>query len=403
MNLKKVITAINNPILNDKLLNCKNIKVLKNDIQYKEGILEILELEKNIDILILSENLPGEISLIELLLKIKKNNIKIFIILETENDELKNTLFDYGIKNIYYNDKITIDELVKIIEKETIESNEELKNEIEKLKKIINEKEYSNERKIIKFYKGKITKNIIEISKKITKKHEKNSTKNDKKIIIFCGNYNSGKSIVLALFTKTLFKKSKKNLVINFNEKNNDIFFILNKRNNEYSDKNIKEKNENLSSKIDVIDGKIFLESGKFNKEKFEKINANYDRIYIENYFENDNEIEQEILKISNEIIFLSQPNLLEISKSKKILERYINRYLIEKEKINILFNKYNKYSIDENLLKKIFFEFDFIGKIKFNNKYNLLLNGQAFFNLKKIKKEYFKIYKKLERGGINI
>ena len=93
----------------------------------------------------------------------------------------------------------------------------------------------------------------------------------------------------------------------------------------------------------------------------------------------------------------------MEISKSKKILERYINRYLIEKEKINILFNKYNKYSIDENLLKKIFFEFNFIGKIKFNNKYNLLLNGQAFFNLKKIKKEYFKIYKKLERGGINI
>lgn len=403
MNLKKVITAINNPILNDKLLNCKNIKVLKNDIQYKEGILEILELEKNIDILILSENLPGEINLIELLLKIKKNNIKIFIILETENDELKNTLFDYGIKNIYYNDKITIDELVKIIEKETIENNEELKNEIEKLKKIINEKEYRSEWKKTKFCKGKITKNIIEISKKITKKHEKNSTKNDKKIIIFCGNYNSGKSIVLALFTKTLFKKSRKNLVINFNEKNNDIFFILNKRNNEYSDKNIIEKNKNLSSKIDVIDGKIFVESGKFNKEKFEKINANYDRIYIENYFENDNEIEQEILKISNEIIFLSQTNLLEISKSKKILERYINRYLIEKEKINILFNKYNKYSIDEKLLKKIFFEFNFIEKIKFNNKYNLLLNGQAFFNLKKIKKEYFKIYKKLERGGINI
>lgn len=396
MNLKKVITAINNPILNDKLLNCKNIEVLKNDIQYKEGILEILELEKNIDILILSENLPGEINLIELLLKIKKNDIKIFIILETENNELKNTLFDYGIKNIYYNDKITIDELVKIIEKETIESNEELKNEIEKLKEIISEKEYRNERKKAKFYKEKIRKNLLDIYKKMSKKHEKCTTQNNKKIIIFCGNYNSGKSIVLALFTKILFKKSKKNLVINFNEKNNDIFFILNKRNNKNNDENIIEKNENLSSKIDVIDGKIFVESGKFNKEKFEKINANYERIYIENYFENDNEIEQEILKISNEIIFLSQPNLLEISKSKKILERYINRYLIEKEKIYILFNKYNKYSIDENLLKKIFFEFNSIGKIKFNNKYNLLLNGQVFMSIKKLRKEYFKIYKKI-------
>lgn len=396
MNLKKVITAINNPILNDKLLNCKNIKVLKNDIQYKEGILEILELEKNIDILILSENLPGEINLIELLLKIKKNDIKIFIILETENDELKNTLFDYGIKNIYYNDKITIDELVKIIEKETIESNEELKNEIEKLKEIISEKEYRNERKKAKFYKEKIRKNLLDIYKKMSKKHEKCTTQNNKKIIIFCGNYNSGKSIVLALFTKILFKKSKKNLVINFNEKNNDIFFILNKRNNKNNDENIIEKNENLSSKIDVIDGKIFVENEKFNKEKFERFNANYDRIYIENYFENDSETEQEILKISDKIIFLSQTNLLEISKSKKILERYISRYLIEKEKIYILFNKYNKYSIDENLLKKIFFEFNSIGKIKFNNKYNLLLNGQVFMSIKKLRKEYFKIYKKI-------
>ncbi len=396
MNLKKVITAINNPILNDKLLNCKNIEVLKNDIQYKEGILEILELEKNIDILILSENLPGEINLIELLLKIKKNDIKIFIILETENNELKNTLFDYGIKNIYYNDKITIDELVKIIEKETIESNEELKNEIEKLKEIISEKEYRNERKKAKFYKEKIRKNLLDIYKKMSKKHEKCTTQNNKKIIIFCGNYNSGKSIVLALFTKILFKKSKKNLVINFNEKNNDIFFILNKRNNKNNDENIIEKKENLSSKIDVIDGKIFVENEKFNKEKFERFNANYDRIYIENYFENDSETEQEILKISDKIIFLSQTNLLEISKSKKILERYISRYLIEKEKIYILFNKYNKYSIDENLLKKIFFEFNSIGKIKFNNKYNLLLNGQVFMSIKKLRKEYFKIYKKI-------
>lgn len=396
MNLKKVITAINNPILNDKLLNCKNIEVLKNDIQYKEGILEILELEKNIDILILSENLPGEINLIELLLKIKKNDIKIFIILETENNELKNTLFDYGIKNTYYNDKITIDELVKIIEKETIESNEELKNEIEKLKEIISEKEYRNERKKAKFYKEKIRKNLLDIYKKMSKKHEKCTTQNNKKIIIFCGNYNSGKSIVLALFTKILFKKSKKNLVINFNEKNNDIFFILNKRNNKNNDENIIEKNENLSSKIDVIDGKIFVENEKFNKEKFERFNANYDRIYIENYFENDSETEQEILKISDKIIFLSQTNLLEISKSKKILERYISRYLIEKEKIYILFNKYNKYSIDENLLKKIFFEFNSIGKIKFNNKYNLLLNGQVFMSIKKLRKEYFKIYKKI-------
>ena len=61
----------------------------------------------------------------------------------------------------------------------------------------------------------------------------------------------------------------------------------------------------------------------------------------------------------------------------------------------------------DDELLgeiKRISKEFVYDDKYKkFNNKYNLLLNGQAFFNLKKIKKEYFKIYKKLERVNILI
>lgn len=53
--MKKVITALGNPILNEKLRKEENITVLANDIQYQEGIIEILEKEENIDFLILSE------------------------------------------------------------------------------------------------------------------------------------------------------------------------------------------------------------------------------------------------------------------------------------------------------------------------------------------------------------
>ena len=41
--MKKIITAVNNPNLNEKLKNENYIEVIGKDIQYKEGILEFLE------------------------------------------------------------------------------------------------------------------------------------------------------------------------------------------------------------------------------------------------------------------------------------------------------------------------------------------------------------------------
>ena len=41
--MKKIITAINNPTLNEKLKKEEYIEIIGKDIQYKEAILEILE------------------------------------------------------------------------------------------------------------------------------------------------------------------------------------------------------------------------------------------------------------------------------------------------------------------------------------------------------------------------
>ena len=43
----KIITAMNNPELNEELKKEKNIEIICKDIFYKEGILEILENEIN--------------------------------------------------------------------------------------------------------------------------------------------------------------------------------------------------------------------------------------------------------------------------------------------------------------------------------------------------------------------
>ena len=72
--MKKIVTAIGNKNLNLKLKQENDFEIMVDDIQYREGILEFLEKEKNIDFLFLSELLPGEIEIKELIEKIKMIN-----------------------------------------------------------------------------------------------------------------------------------------------------------------------------------------------------------------------------------------------------------------------------------------------------------------------------------------
>ena len=117
--MKKIVTGINNPKLNEELKKENNFEVIGKDIQYKEAILEVLEKNKEIDILIISEKIPGEINLEILIKKIKLINekIKIIFILEKENSELEKILIKNKIIDIYYNNEINLNDLIKIINK----------------------------------------------------------------------------------------------------------------------------------------------------------------------------------------------------------------------------------------------------------------------------------------------
>ena len=99
--MKKIITALANPMLNNELKKQKDFIIIGNDIQYQDGVKEVLEKEKNIDFLILSEILPGENKIEKLIEYIKKvnPNINIIIILENKKEELEKYLYS---KNIYY-------------------------------------------------------------------------------------------------------------------------------------------------------------------------------------------------------------------------------------------------------------------------------------------------------------
>ena len=398
-----IITALNNPKLSKKIKEKTNFNIIGTDIQYKEGIIEMLEKNGEIEIAIISENLPGEISFKELIEKIKaiNKNIELIVILKEEKEDLKNYLIAKGIFDVYLNNEISIEELIeKINEKNKIKKEIEINEEIKQLKKIILEKNKKNIN--IKIIKNKLNNIIKKINKNKNKKERKEKT--NKKIISVIGTGGVGKSSFCTIFAK-LFN-NKKILIIDFdilNSSINSIFVIKNKRtknNNIKFNYDIKKLIVKVDKNIEMLCATKILVDEKYKriKEEFSNVllelRSKYDLIIIDNSSECFFEYTKEILNKSDDIFFLVEPNIIELKKSRNLLDIYINKWKIKKEKINIIFNKININSIDDKILKMIFSDFKILGKIKININYNLIINKNFKFINKKIKKDYLKIIK---------
>ena len=98
-------------------------------------------------------------------IKLINNNINIIIILENKKEELENILIAKGVYKILYNNEVEIKDFNNLINKNN--ENEELKKEINNLKKLIIE----DQKRDIYFNKNKRKINII---KDIIKKENNN-------------------------------------------------------------------------------------------------------------------------------------------------------------------------------------------------------------------------------------
>ncbi len=381
--MKKILTAIGNPNLNEKLSEEENLKIICKDIIYKEAIIEIMQENKNIDVIVISESIYGEISFEELIKNIKKinNNIRIIFILENQNEKLKNILIENNINDIYYNNEINLQQLIEIIKKDKIKTQEELEKEIQMLKEII----LNNNKN-----------NINNITNANSKKGE---------IVVVTGIARSGKSIFTINFANFMTKKNKKTLIIDFNLFSQDIFSILEIERNkkeEFSEFNdIQNYIKNYNKKINILSGLEFVYNKKIKNNIninyfIENLKNNYNLIIIEMTTELNLNIEKELIKNCDKIVFLTEGNILEIKKTTIILENYINKLDIDNQKIKIIINKYNNKNIDMQIIKNILKNYSIIGKIKYNKYYNYLINNNYNNNLVKniIKLDYLKLIK---------
>ena len=116
---------------------------------------------------------------------------------------------------------------------------------------------------------------------------------------------------------------------------------------------------EKIKNKLIVISEKNNYE--KIKKELINELKENYKIIFLNNLNK----------KINNEkILFIIKNNYEEIKKYKKIIYFIQTKNNIEKNKINILFlenNFENKNNIDLKILKNIFKKYIILGKIKTN------------------------------------
>ena len=419
--MKKIITALANPELNINLKKLNEFEIVSDDIQYQDGILEILE-EKEVDILILSELLKGENALKELLRKIKQKNknIKIILLLEKENEEKIQIAKEEKIDKIFFHHKVSIEEMIFNLKE--ISSEKNIEQEIENLKKLIIEKnnQKNKKEKIFIKLKNKLLNIFIHKNNNIKKEKDKLNNIFNNNIISITGAHGTGKSLISVCLALNLKREKNKILLIDFDLLNQSIHTILGrsmlpkklikkqKNNLNYIPKNYHEYILKINSNLDFISGKnIILENEKNDFQKlnifFEKIKKEYDLILIDTSSECFLDYTKFILEKSNKIIFLTEANLLEIKKANCLLDIYLRQWNIDIKKINIIFNKYNNNSIDEKILKNIFCDFNILGKISFNKNYSLMINKNMknYFLLKKEKREHEIILKNIFKNKI--
>lgn len=382
----KIITALGNENFNKKLKEKYLKNVYGNDIQYQEAVIEIIEKNQDIDLLILSSILPGELNIYEFinLLKYKNSKMEIIIILEKRNVKIEEFIIAKGINNIYYNNSTNLNQIIEKINE--LENNENYKEKI--LNKII------EKNKINYLINNLIKKIIIKINKILQNKNIKNNKKNNK-IISIIGPPKIGKTI-FSLFL-SLNIKNKKILLIDLNKKKNNIIKII--ENKEKNKKFDKEDFFSWKKNIDIMiinkekSYQINSEEETFLSKQFDNLKKNYDYIIIDFGDIKDN---VQLLKKIDINIILVEANLLGIDDVRKILYNLAIKQKVQKDNIKIVFNKHSITSISDRILNKIFMDFEIFGYVHYDKYYNLFVNKKTEILTNRIKKEYLKIIKKI-------
>ncbi len=328
----KILVALNNKEIKDKLDLRYKDKVYNYDFVYKEDVISYIEKYNNNYIILTRLDLSGNMNYIEYIRKLKKINTKnrIIIIIDKLEKDIKEFLFANEVFNIIEGNEIDMEVIYKQI---------------------------NTENKIV--YKTVYKKTI---------------NSDDKRKITVFGCNGSGKSFISSLIANSIAKKTKRRVIlVSFDDKNScldiinnincfnfDIkqFFTGEEMNYDYISKCITQSSicKNLwfmNSDIKLIDNRLKLNKSQMQNLTF-YLESRFDYVVFDlpNYTLNsDYKI---LMDIANDIIFVTTPNYISIKQSKKYLDFIYNKLKISKDKLKLIINKNGNYSLDIRQVKSI-------------------------------------------------
>ena len=365
----KVLTAINDSEL-IKNLKDNGFDTCPYNIQYKEGILEYIELNSFVDYIVLDFNLPGDIDIKDLISKVLKQNplIKIIVVNQLNIKEVYKCFDKYDRNDLL--DFLIIDCDIRDYYK------------------------YKNKGKIITIL------GASGVGKSVFSINLANCLNCEKKVIIDFDVLNNSLHYLLGVenYSAKVQAKIKKNLLNKSYVYEKEQDYIVNSK--DFTMKTI--YNVDLISGVNLV----FDTQSQVTPENIGKIILKlknyYDIIIIDTSSQCFLEYNKEVMKLSDELIFLSGASLYEVQKAKILLKKYTEDYKIDKNKIYIVFNKCTKSSIDESILRELFKEYKVLGKIKLRDYYDYIINNNKS-KQKKINREIKQIEKRGGFGGKSI
>lgn len=365
----KVLTAINDSEL-IKNLKDNGFDTCPYNIQYKEGILEYIELNSFVDYIVLDFNLPGDIDIKDLISKVLKQNplIKIIVVNQLNIKEVYKCFDKYDRNDLL--DFLIIDCDIRDYYK------------------------YKNKGKIITIL------GASGVGKSVFSINLANCLNCEKKVIIDFDVLNNSLHYLLGVenYSAKVQAKIKKNLLNKSYVYEKEQDYIVNSK--DFTMKTI--YNVDLISGVNLV----FDTQSQVTPENIGKIILKlknyYDIIIIDTSSQCFLEYNKEFMKLSDELIFLSGASLYEVQKAKILLKKYTEDYKIDKNKIYIVFNKCTKSSIDESILRELFKEYKVLGKIKLRDYYDYIINNNKS-KQKKINREIKQIEKRGGFGGKSI
>lgn len=393
--MKKIITAMGNPTLNNELRKYIQYDVITGDLFYQDAVIDILE-QESAEILTLSGLLQGQWELNEFIDRIRKvnSNIRIIIVMDELDSEIKCGLLERGVQDIFLDETVEVKDIIEAIERE-----EPLRSKLEKSKLKVSEKvneEYNAEEKIV-----------------VVKECQK------QEIIAINGTNGVGKTTITCNLAKCLSNKSNsKILVIDFDtlSGNLDELFDINKipQNVEIGidldkrcginyaadliaknrfDSNVFDEIVVKVKGIDVLTGNdsLYYCQEILNEDTYNKIleaaKEKYDFIILDTSSNIFLDSTRWCLQKATKVMFALENNYLNLKKATQLLEIYTSTWGILKSKISVLINKEKVNGLSSELISKILESYEIVGKIKNNEEQSEIAYEKILENIKFVPK----------------